>query len=98
MELLKPFLNDEMQLTALPAKRRKKLYALYYLAGKMETDRVYTESEINGLLGLWHTFHDPATLRREMFNHCLINRSRDGKSYQVVHPLPVFEEWLQKYV
>lgn len=98
MEMLKPFLNEDMQLTALPAKRRKKLHALYYLAGKLEAECRYTEMEINGLLGQWHTFHDPATLRREMFNHCLIHRSRDGRSYWVQNPLPDFDEWLQKYV
>ena len=33
---LKPFLNEKEQLTALPAKHKKKLLALYYLSGKVE--------------------------------------------------------------
>ena len=37
-ELL-PFLNERGQLTALPAKHKKKLMALWYLAGKLEAGR-----------------------------------------------------------
>ncbi|MBE5779706.1 MAG: DUF2087 domain-containing protein [Clostridiales bacterium] len=98
MDQIKPFLNTDMQLTALPAKRRKKLHALYYLSQKLECGKQYTESEINGALGLWHTFHDPATLRREMYNHCLIGRSRDGKCYWVEEPRPQLESWIAQYL
>lgn len=31
---LKPFLDENLRLTAIPAKNKKKLSALYYLAGK----------------------------------------------------------------
>ena len=39
---LRPFMNEGMQLTALPAKRKKKLAAYYYLAGRLEAGRRYT--------------------------------------------------------
>lgn len=97
MTELKPFLNQHLQLIALPAKNRKRLHALYYLAEKLETGRSYTEKDINGLLEKWHTFHDPATLRREMYNHCLLKRSRDGSTYWL-DVLPDMEEWIVRYI
>ena len=97
MTELKPFLNQKMQLTAWPARNRKKLHALYYLAQKLEAGRQYTEAELGDLLDLWHTFHDPATLRREMYTHRLVGRSRDGRSYWL-EDHPPLEEWLAKYL
>ena len=47
---LKPFLDENLRLTAIPAKNKKKLSALYYLAGKIEPYRDYTEPEINDIL------------------------------------------------
>lgn len=78
---LKPFLNEKGQLTAFPAKQQKKVLALEYLASKLEPGRRYTEMEINDLLGQWHTFRDPATLRREMYNRRLLDRCADGSAY-----------------
>ena len=68
-------------MTALPAKHKKKLMALWYLAGKIEAGRQYTEPEINDLLDEWTRFHDPATLRREMYNRRLLDRCADGSAY-----------------
>lgn len=56
---LKPFLDENLRLTAIPAKNKKKLSALYYLAGKIEPNRDYTEPEINDILDDWTCFHDP---------------------------------------
>ena len=44
---LKPFLDENLRLTAIPAKNKKKLSAL---AGKIEPNRDYTEPEINDIL------------------------------------------------
>ena len=43
---LKNFLDAEEKLIAFPAKRKKKLYALIYLSGKLEAEHEYTEREI----------------------------------------------------
>lgn len=40
---LKPFINDKGQLTSYPAKYKKKLMALWYLADKIDMDREYSE-------------------------------------------------------
>ena len=47
---IRPFLQEDGRLTALPVKRRKQLTALYYLSTKFESGRTYTEGEVNDLL------------------------------------------------
>ncbi len=41
----------------------------------------YTEKEVNALLNQYHTFNDPALLRREMVERKLLARMRDGSAY-----------------
>ena len=86
--ILRNFLDAEGKLTAFPAKRKMKLYALLYLAQKIPADTDYTEREINDLLLDWHTFVDPATLRRELYDYGFLDRSRDGKVYRLAEKQP----------
>ena len=74
-----------------------KLYALIYLAEKIEKDRAYTEKEINEILNCWHTFNDPATLRRELYTHKFLDRNKDGTGYFKEEHQPAFEELEAKY-
>ena len=97
MTELKNFLDQEGRLTAFPAKRRMKLLALFYLAGKFDAEKTYTEKEVNELLNRWHTFGDPATLRRELFTHRFIDRERSGKSYWLEPAPPSLEDLMNKY-
>lgn len=85
---LQPFLNEKGQLTALPAKNKKKLLAIWYLAAKPEPGREYTESAINDALDDWMTFRDHATLRRELYNKRLLDRTDDGARYWRADTLP----------
>ena len=86
--ILRNFLDVTGKLTAFPAKRKMKVYCLFYLAGKFEAGREYTEREINELLLDWHTFADPATLRRELYDYGFLDRSRDGKVYRLAEKQP----------
>ncbi len=95
---LAPFLNEEGRLISFPSKHKKKLIALWYLSEKIEAERQYTESEINSLLDEWTLFHDPATLRRELYNTRLVNRTTDCSSYRKADNLPTFDEFIKKYV
>lgn len=97
LTLLQNFLDKENRLTAFPAKRKMKLYALCYLAGKFETGKRYTEREVNDLLNQWHTFEDPATLRRELYNHRFLDRERNSRTYWKEEVQPTFEELEKKY-
>lgn len=95
---LKSFLNDDMQLTALPAKYKKQLVAYYYLATKIDGQKQYTEKEINEILNKWTVFKDPATLRREMFNKRLINRTSDCRQYWKEQDIPTLDEFIANNV
>ena len=77
LSALPPFFNPDGRLLSLPAKHKKKLLALWYLAGKLEAGRQYAEAELNALLDAWTCFHDPATLRRELYNKRLLNRTAE---------------------
>lgn len=96
LSMLTPFLDAQGRLTALPAKNKKKLMALWYLAQKIESERVYTESEINDLLDDLTTFHDPATLRRELYNKRLLDRTTDCSQYRKAAELPTFAEFMAR--
>lgn len=90
--IIRNFLDREGKLTAFPAKRKMKIYCLFYLAQKFEAGRDYTEQEINNILMDWHSFADPATLRRELYDYRFLDRSRDGKIYRLRQTQPVLEE------
>ena len=90
--ILRNFLDTGGKLTAFPAKRKMKLYALLYLAQKIPADTDFTEREINDILLDWHTFADPATLRRELYDYRFLDRSRDGKVYRLAEKQPTPED------
>lgn len=90
--ILRNFLDASGKLTAFPAKRKMKIYCLFYLAQKFETEKEYTEQEINNVLLDWHTFADPATLRRELYDYRFLDRSLDGKVYRLAEKQPTPEE------
>lgn len=95
---LAPFLDGQGRLTQMPAKHKKKLLALWYLAGKIAPERPYTEAEINDLLDDWATFHDHATLRRELYTKHLLNRTADCTRYWREPEFPALEEFISHYV
>ena len=90
-QILRNFMDADGKLTAFPAKRKMKIYCLFYLAEKFEAGRDYTERQVNDLLLSWHTFADPATLRRELYDYHFLDRSRDGKIYRVAEKQPTPE-------
>ena len=90
--ILRNFLDADGKLTAFPAKRKMKLYALLYLAQSIPADTDFSERKINDILLDWHTFADPATLRRELYDYRFLDRSRDGKVYRLAEEQPTPEE------
>ena len=90
--ILRNFLDLDGKLAAFPAKRKMKLYALLYLAQRIPADTDFTEQEVNGILLDWHTFADPATLRRELYDYRFLDRSRDGKVYRLAEKQPTPED------
>lgn len=90
--ILRHFMDTNGKLTAFPAKRKMKVYCLFYLAQKFEPEKDYTEQEINNVLLDWHTFADPATLRRELYDYGCLDRSADGRVYRLGASQPTMEE------
>ena len=91
-EEIRGFIDADGRLTALPAKRRKKYLALSYLADRIPPEGRYTEREFNALLTALHTFSDPATLRREMYDCFLIDRDGNGENYRLSPDRPSAEK------
>ena len=90
--ILRHFMDANGKLTAFPAKRKMKVYCLFYLSQKFDAEKDYTEQEINNMLLDWHSFADPATLRRELYDYGFLDRSRDGKVYRLAEKQPKPEE------
>jgi hypothetical protein len=93
-----PFLDIDGRLIAILAKYKKKLITFWYLVGKFEAGKKYSETEINGLLDEWTLFHDSATLRRELFNTHLLNRTADCCCYWRMEKLPELEKFVERCI
>lgn len=78
---LQNFLDDEQRVKIWPSKKSMKIEILVYLATKIDESLFYSEKDLNHLLLQWHTFQDPALLRRELYEFKIINRSLDGRQY-----------------
>lgn len=85
-DVLKGYVDQEGKFDRMPGKRQKKKQTLMlqFLAEKFAPGREYTEKEVNEILNKYHSFNDPASLRRLMFGSRLINRTLDGKAYWLV--------------
>lgn len=95
---LQPYLDGQGLLTALPSKNKKKLYALYYLACRIDPAGEWNEEQISIVLDELTTFHDSATLRRELFNKRLLHRTADGKRYWREPNLPDLTVLIESHI
>lgn len=94
---IQAYLDEQGRVKQMPAKRKRKLLMYCYLVEQIPRDVEYSEKEFSQLLNTMHTFGDAATLRREMFDYYLINRSQDGKHYTLNPDRPTIEELISKY-
>jgi len=80
---LNGYIDEAGRFSQMPGKRQKKKVALMleYLSEKFEAGKKYTEREVNEILNQYHSFNDPATLRRLMYGSGLIDRTLDGRAY-----------------
>lgn len=78
---LKNFLDPEGRLRQWPTKQKLQLLAIPALAEAIPFGQRFTEREINELLNRWHTFGDPALLRRLLCDTGYLARERDGSVY-----------------
>jgi len=80
---LNGYLDEDGKFERFPGKRQKNNQSLMleFLSEKFEAERNYSESEVNQILNNYHSFNDPATLRRLMFGSQLLGRTLDGRNY-----------------
>jgi hypothetical protein len=90
--LLKGFLDSDGKLRQFPTKMKAKVPAMYYIASKFETGKLYSEPEVNTLINSTCAFRDPATIRRDMVDNKFFERSADCRSYKLAGSLPKFPE------
>lgn len=81
MRDIENFLDKEGKIKNWPSKQQKKLEVLLYLSSKFETNRQYSEKEVNTTIQSWHTFEDYFLLRRGLIEKKLLVRTKDGAMY-----------------
>lgn len=83
--VLRDFFDGE-RLRSIPAQRKKRVVVLRKLLERFDSDREYSEREVNELLGRAH--EDVATLRRELVMYGFMERDR--RIYTRARHLPEF--------
>jgi len=78
---LQPYLDRDGRVTNWPAKTKGQSAVLSYLIGKFEGDKKYVEKQVNDLLTTWHTYGNPAYLRRSLVDSGLLKRTSTGSEY-----------------
>jgi hypothetical protein len=81
---LRGYLDGQGRVIRYPSRRkpgRLRTLILNYLLSKFDPIHLYTEKEVNALLNEYHTFGDPALLRRELFDRGLLDRIPNGSAY-----------------
>ena len=71
-----------------PTKFSVQVLAMWVLWTLFDGRRVYTEREVNEILGAANAFGDHATLRRELVNHKLLTRKSDCSEYRKLPARP----------
>ena len=80
--------DTQGRLQQWPAKRSVQQLVLWPLWMRFEAKRVYSEAEVNAVLKAAHAFGDHATLRRELVNARLLERTPDCREYRKCTPRP----------
>lgn len=75
------FLDSDGKIKQLSQKKKFRVATLCYLAEKFESNRNYTEKEVNAICNEWHTFEDYFLLRRELVDNGLLCRELDCTRY-----------------
>lgn len=83
--MINRFLDRDGLVCIWPKKHSDKVLVLEYLINIFDDSRTYTESEVNAVLKLHHTFSDWPLLRRELVDRGYMQRDRNGYEYKVIN-------------
>lgn len=78
---LAAYYDSEGRLSQYPSKKPMRVLALTKIAECFDVERKYTEKEVNEIIRQSISFSDVELIRRELFQHKLIGRLRDGSQY-----------------
>ncbi|MEM9773491.1 MAG: metalloregulator ArsR/SmtB family transcription factor, partial [Chloroflexota bacterium] len=78
---LRKFLNEDGVIYRYPNKQSAQQLVIEFLSHVFEKGKKYSEKEVNELLNKWHTYKDPARLRRDLVDFGYLKRTADGSSY-----------------
>ena len=78
---LRRFLDRDARVTTWPSKQKDQQALLHYLIAKFSPAQDYTEAQVNALLNTWHTYGNPAYLRRSLVDAGLLQCTPDGARY-----------------
>ena len=79
---LEAYLDSAGRVVRYPSRATPRRLVLRYLADGIPADELLSESEINRLLSLRHSFGDAALLRRELYEAGFLDRTPDGFRYR----------------
>ncbi len=80
-EALHRFVDREGLVTLWPRRERDREAVLDYLVNKFKRNQFYSEVEVNEVLNQWHTFQDPANMRRQLVDYGYLGRTSSGERY-----------------
>lgn len=83
-QVLKNYLQEDGNIAQLPTNQRKLNVILRYLVEHFDFGNVYTEKEVNQIIGKLH--EDISGLRRDLITFGYLDRERDGSAYWRVEP------------
>jgi len=78
-KVLKTYLDSDGRIAQLPTNHRKLEVVLRYLAEQFETDRKYSEKEVNEIISSLNG--DVSGLRRDLISYPYLDRKPDGSAY-----------------
>ena len=80
-KIMNKLINNLGEIIRWPKKPSEKEVIIKYLSTKFESDKKYTEKEINGIIDKYHLFNDTPLLRRELVSRGFLSREDDGSVY-----------------
>ena len=75
------FINEFDEIIRWSKKPSVKKIVINWLSNKFNGEIIYSEKEVNEILGRHHSFNDIALLRRELISRKFLSRKDDGSEY-----------------
>jgi len=74
-------INEFDEIIRWSKKPSVKKIVINWLSNKFNGEIIYSEKEVNEILGRHHSFNDIALLRRELISRNFLSRKDDGSEY-----------------